>query len=188
MCQVPGYNHRIDRFDALVQRFTQLFAQMQRDHGLPKTAPELSAISLAFFIMNTVIRATPFGQVCLADKTQSDSTIDILTQLQTVATTASQQLREMAEQRISEATPQEQRANVIKLMNTLLLAYPTFRDIRTKDCIQIIEGFENHRVSVTNPKEILFGTFECWEPLVNAIDEETNRLQRDGLSERKGLL
>ena len=171
--------HNLERFDVLVQRFTKLFAQMQRDHGLPRSAPELSAISLAFFVMNTVIRAKPFGQVCMADKREGDSTIDRLPQLQTIATNASRELRDTATQRIPSATPHEQRTNMTKFIDTLDRAYPTFRILRTKDCIQVIEGFEHYRSSVKDPEEIIFGTFECWEPLLDAIAEETNRFQRD---------
>ena len=80
---------------------------------------------------------------------------------------------------VPSATPHEQRTNMTKFIDTLDRAYPTFRILRTKDCIQVIEGFEHYRSSVKDPEEIIFGTFECWEPLLDAIAEETNRFQRD---------
>lgn len=169
-------NQFIEKFDALVGRLTPLFTQMQRDHGLPRTEPELSAISLAFFIIKTAILAKP---VSVSWTDPRDSADDRLTQLQTSGSNSVRQLKELAEHRISDTTPEAQRAHVIKFMDRLLQAYPTLRGIRTNDCIQLIEGFDYLRLSVSKPKEILFGTFECWCPLLNAIDVEMVGVQRD---------
>ena len=58
------HGRTIEIFDELAGRLTHLFAQMRRDHGLPRTVPELSAICLAFFIVKTVLHAKPFGHKC----------------------------------------------------------------------------------------------------------------------------
>lgn len=100
-------------------------------------------------------------------------------QLQELAELEISSLRDLAEARIPQDTSEEHRTNLLKFLDSLQRTYLQLRELRTKDCIQIIEGFDCLRASVTNPKDIPFGTFECWVPFCDACDDELVQLQKN---------